>query len=406
LSDLFAAMRFDYDNQSHASCTFDAGADWTAGGMDTLIVTIRGQQNNTLASIGVTLSDGTVTATETLAPTNALVDSQWTDAYVRLHRFSDAGLDLSNVVSLTIVVGDESSPDAQGSFYIDDIRLDIPGCVRSLQPEADIDGDCRVTLTDVGILMYDWLTQDFDVPAAEGEPQGLIACYTFDETAGTVAADCSPNGHHATVDANDISGVWQEQGRNNGCIRLGETTTVSIPAAVFADVGEQLTISFYVNGDPEDVPGNVDHISFSAGTAESETPWDEVALRLDRPEDYGGNWNHWAIVKDATENTMSIFHNGLLVSRTTDADRVISGSSAQSTVLSAAGLDGQPVKLDELTIFDRALSQQEIVYLAAGAGASVTQQIEPVLSESDLDDSGIVDIADFAVIAAKWLEQF
>ena len=154
------------------------------------------------------------------------------------------------------------------------------------------------------------------------------------------------------------------------------------------------------------MPVNVDHISFSAGTVESATPWDEVALKIARPDSYGGNWNHWAIVKDAAERTMSIFHNGLLVSRTTDADQVMSGASAGDTVLSAAGLDGQPVKLDELTIFDRALSQQEIVYLAAGAGASVTQKIEPVLSESDLDDSGVVDITDFAVIAAKWLEQF
>ena len=250
LSDLFASMRFDYDNQSRASCTFDAGADWTVDGMDTLIVTIRGQQINTLASIGVTLSDGTITATETLAPTNALADSEWTDAYVRLGKFSDAGVNLTNVVSLTIVVGDESSPDAQGSFYIDDIRLDMPGCVLPLQPHADIDGDCRVTLSDVGILMGDWLAQDFNVPAVQGEPQGLIACYSFDETEGAVAADCSANGFHAAVDANDISGVWREQGYRNGCIQLDEATTVSVPAAVFADISEQLTISFHLSGNP------------------------------------------------------------------------------------------------------------------------------------------------------------
>ena len=59
---------------------------------------------------------------------NASLISQWTEWNILLERFTDQDLNLTNVNSLGIGVGDRRNPQpgGNGTVYIDDIRLFIP----------------------------------------------------------------------------------------------------------------------------------------------------------------------------------------------------------------------------------------------------------------------------------------
>ena len=60
---------------------------------------------------------------------------------------------------------------------------------------------------------------------------------------------------------------------------------------------------------------------------------------------------------------------------------------------------------DELEIYDTALTQAEIVYVAYGPSSQVVQSIEPLYTKTDLTDSGDVSFADFAVLVSEWLDE-
>ena len=65
--------------------------------------------------------------------------------------------------------------------------------------------------------------------------------------------------------------------------------------------------------------------------------------------------------------------------------------------------------LDDVRIYERALSHGEIVNLAGvPVGGTLRQPLQPLLSTAadvDLYDDGTVDFKDFAVLMASWLDE-
>ncbi len=59
---------------------------------------------------------------------NAILTDQWTEWKIPLQNFADRGVNLTNVNSLGIGIGnrDSSQPGVEGKIYIDDIRLYRP----------------------------------------------------------------------------------------------------------------------------------------------------------------------------------------------------------------------------------------------------------------------------------------
>lgn len=59
---------------------------------------------------------------------NAALTTHWTEWNIPLQRFSDQGVDLTNINSLGIGLGnrDNSQPGGKGIMYIDDVRLYRP----------------------------------------------------------------------------------------------------------------------------------------------------------------------------------------------------------------------------------------------------------------------------------------
>ncbi len=411
LNDLYGSMQFDYDSQaapfkSEATLTSVSPQDWAATGMDTFSISLRGLETNDPEPIDITLNDGTVTATASYPQADTTTDIWWNTWFIRLSDFSDQGLDLSHVTSIAIGVGHGSSPGGAGTIYIDDLQLELPGCIAAFWPEGDLNKDCRVTLADVSLLSGDWLLKDFAVsPVTPTAP--MLAHYQFNETAGSAtAADSSGNGYTAAVDANDLGVIWNGSGHDGGCIELDSSVAVTIPAAVLSGVTDEVTIAMWVSGDPADYPDKVNEFIFAAGGASGdEFDWDNTVWDIAAAGAYGPQWNHYAAVKDTATGVMAIYHNGILIGQTAAASDAMEGSLAGDSILSMARFDAgttPTVKVDDLRIYGDALSQAEIADLAGGP---VVQPIEPIYTEYDLSDDGSISLPDFAAVAQDWLEQ-
>ncbi|MCK5174036.1 MAG: hypothetical protein KAR47_11645, partial [Planctomycetes bacterium] len=335
LHDFYGSMQFDYDTQaspyrSEATLAFATAQDWNATNMDTFAVTFSGLESNDPESMYFTVNDGTVTATVVYPQADATTDRWWGTWHIRLSDFSEQGLDLGHVTSLTIGLGDGSGPGGAGTIYIDDFLLDLVGCISAFHPLGDLNKDCRSTIEDVAMIAGDWLMKDFAVTPVSPDPGQLLGHYLFDEAAGSAtAADSSGSGNNATVAADDLGTIWSVSGYDGGCIELDNSVAVTIPAALFNGVTDEVTISMWVNGDIADYPDRINQMFFAAGSASGdENSWDSAIWDIDTADAYGGQWNHYAAVKNTTTGVMSVYHNGMLVARTTDASDVIEGSLA------------------------------------------------------------------------------
>jgi hypothetical protein len=90
---------------------------------------------------------------------NAAQIDTWTQWNIDLNDF--AGINLADVNSIAIGLGDRNNPQAGGSgkMYFDDIALYRPRCVsdKLTLSEADLNSDCVVDFRDLEIMTDDWL---------------------------------------------------------------------------------------------------------------------------------------------------------------------------------------------------------------------------------------------------------
>jgi hypothetical protein len=140
-------------------------------------------------------------------------------------------------------------------------------------------------------------------------------------------------------------------------------------------------------------PDSQGRVIFSHGII----PRDTVIWSGATAADWAGQWNHYALVKDAAKGIQQIFHNGRLVAEATDAFQ-----TTPATGDMRIGATNQPKptrpyhgKLDDLRIYGEALSQAGILSLA---GASQIEQA-PV-TPADINQDGIVDQRDKDLLEA------
>jgi len=119
------SMPMTYDNavgKSEATLTLTSNRDWTFKGLNTLTIWFRGSAANAAENLYVALNGSAVVNNDN--PDAAQVIS-WTEWNIDLQDFADQGLNLANVNSITLGLGDRSNPVAGGAgmMYFDDIRL-------------------------------------------------------------------------------------------------------------------------------------------------------------------------------------------------------------------------------------------------------------------------------------------
>jgi hypothetical protein len=119
------SMPFTYDNsvgKSEATLTLTYPRDWTEKGVNTLTIWYVGKADNSAETMYVVLNGSA--AVDNDNPDAALAE-EWTRWNIDLQLFADQGVNLANVDTITIGLGDRSNPTAGGAgmLFFDDIRL-------------------------------------------------------------------------------------------------------------------------------------------------------------------------------------------------------------------------------------------------------------------------------------------
>lgn len=119
------SMPMYYNNavgKSEATLTLTSNRDWTFKGVNTLTIWYRGDSANAAENLYVALNDSAVVNHDN---PDAAQAGGWTEWNIDLTRFADQGVNLANVTSITLGLGNRANPTAGGSgmMYFDDIRL-------------------------------------------------------------------------------------------------------------------------------------------------------------------------------------------------------------------------------------------------------------------------------------------
>ena len=122
------SMPFAYDNgvgKSEATLTLTSNRDWTVKGVNSLTIWYRGAPTNAAEPMYVVLNGSAGVDNDN---PNAAQAAIWTEWNIDLTRFADQGVNLANVNSITLGLGNRANPTAGGSgmLYFDDIRLYAP----------------------------------------------------------------------------------------------------------------------------------------------------------------------------------------------------------------------------------------------------------------------------------------
>jgi hypothetical protein len=122
------SMPLYYDNSvgySEATLTLTYPRDWTENGVNTLTIWFRGDADNAAETLYVALNGSAVVSHDN--PDAALTRS-WTEWNIDLQAFADQGVNLADVDTISLGLGDKNNPVAGGSgtMYFDDIRLYPP----------------------------------------------------------------------------------------------------------------------------------------------------------------------------------------------------------------------------------------------------------------------------------------
>ena len=121
-------MPLYYDNSvgySEATLTLTYPRDWTEKGVNTLTIWFRGDSANAAETLYVVLNGSAVVSHDN--PDAALI-TRWTEWTIDLQAFTDQGVNLANVNTIGLGLGNKNNPVAGGSgtMYFDDIRLYPP----------------------------------------------------------------------------------------------------------------------------------------------------------------------------------------------------------------------------------------------------------------------------------------
>jgi len=126
------SMPVFYDNNqqgklkySEVEMTLTYPRDWTENGVNTLTIWFRGISDNAAETLYVALNGSAVVNHDN---PNAAQINRWTEWTIDLQAFADQSVNLANVNTIALGLGNKKNPLASGSgmMYFDDIRLNAP----------------------------------------------------------------------------------------------------------------------------------------------------------------------------------------------------------------------------------------------------------------------------------------
>jgi hypothetical protein len=409
---------------SESGRTLSPPQDWLGYGAKSMELYFGGPSANNPDTLYLAVEDSLGAQSVVVYPGSPsdIAATEWLPWHVDLQEFS--GIDLGAVAGIYVGVGDRDGvtpSETTGYLYVDDISLYTSRCLPGIAGPGDFNDDCIIDYGDLDYIAGDWLDTELEMLPTVPNPWGLAAHYNFDETGGTTASDSSGLGNHATVDPNGET-AWDAAGRFAGCLNFDGTFKVDVPPSVFSAISSAVTISVWVNGDPNVQPDpnwgmifngrsptNDRMLLAHCPTKDGEVMFESGGYKIQRllwtgadAADWEDAWNHYAFVLDTNQGITQMYLNGMLV----DEGSASTPIGGITTFTIGSGLVGSPAvnypykgRLDDFRIYNYALSQAEVVFLADLAILSI-----PLDSPANLVEDGAINGKDFAALAARWME--
>jgi hypothetical protein len=347
---------------------------------------------------------------------NAVLNDTWQEWPIPLSQFT--GVTLNSIKKMYIGTGNRANPKigGVGKLYIDDIRLYKPRCMPTLtRPQADFSNNCVVDYADLEILANNWLIKNYSVTPKNPGTSGLVAYYQLSND----AQDGSGQGHHGDpcgvptyVPGPPGYGTAMHFGGAGNYVDLGtfdpSAGTGKLTVALWAK-WDGLSGQYQGLIGKRDAWGAADMMwgieaNIDTGTLgffrEGSYPYDgDPVLPI-------GEWAHVAATFDGT--TATFYLNG---EKTGSGAFSFGSDTAARVQFGAVELNGaNPFNgaLDEIRLYNRALLQDEVAWLA-GKIAVYSQSLRllmvPPDGAIDLNSDNVINLKDYAILTNAWLEE-
>ncbi len=299
---------------------------------------------------------------------------------------------------------------------------------------ADLNNDGLVNSLDLGLFMEDWLDCDAFIDSEEPDPERLIAHYKLDDESGSVVLD-SAGSNNGTIVGNPTWVAGAPDGLNpTGALDFPDGTHyVDCGDSASLDITGDRSVAAWFRLDEwnytwgglvtkgDNAVGNYNllgsHYNESYGGSE-----DGIAFQVfgqSNPDDGSqlvvrgevcvtdGEWHHAVGTYEhdtgSGKGLLSIYVDGTL-----DREYVTRGGTTPTNNESVQ-INGKSANyftdcsVDDVRIYDYALSESEIRYLA-GERIYVPLESPANLYDDEPMGSKKVNLADFAILAGEWLE--
>ena len=200
-------------------------------------------------------------------------------------------------------------------------------------------------------------------------PAGLVAGWSFNEGTGTTAGDSSGNGNVLTL----LNGALWSGGRYDGGLSLSGTANASAANSPSLNLSGSYTLAAWINASTLNGYQTVlikENTNGGGGCGYwLQTVGDQISSGFNNGSGciehaatanlQLNTWYHVAAVFDDTANTYQIYLNGMLLSSQTETTAPVPNNLNLTLGETSFGENWNGV-LDEVRIYNRALSQTEI----------------------------------------------
>jgi len=449
---------YDYDNTikdqgkwvgSVASADIadlEIGPDWTKSGSRALVLYVLGKAANAVGTndrMWVEIEDtsnNTGLAIYNGNPNDVTIP-EWHEWNIDLAFFDACGVSLADVARIHIGFGDQlrtgqSAKGGTGTVWFDDIGVHPRRCVPAYSKgKGDFEGDCTIDMLDTKNLARDWLESGTWVSATPPDTEPIL-WFKFDEGSGTTTENSGSLGTGKNGTLIDMFDPWRSPGAPvpdacdpNYCLEFDGTNDY-VTSPNMGIVTNELTISAWLKRTADEfifagvliVPGANDFNAMS-GMQFGSTPdwkttntinyvWESAIETWGWESDLlvpDSQWTFAAVVVEPTQATIWM-HDGAEMS---SAINFFDHGAITLSRESYMGLNpkrnnkGALVRfyegqIDDVRVYDYALSQGEVLYLVDHEG-SFYQPLEEWRADADGDDT--VNLIDYAYMGDNWLKE-